>query len=150
MALFSILRGKAPDRGLAVKSLLTPVLFSMLARGEVTVEQQTLLAGFCRASPLFAGMTTEEIDKVISDVLLELAEDDPDVTIPNAISVLSKPLRETSLGLAITVSHVDGALSDEQSEVVDLLANQMGVSEKIVGTLKTAASIFQRNAAFSP
>lgn len=149
MALFSILRGKAPDRDLALRSLLTPVLFAILAGGETSDAQMSLLISYCRTSPLFAEMTVEEIEALVEDIRKELLEADPDVTIPNAISVLPKPLKETSLALAVSVSYVDGVLSDEQDEVLALLTEKMGVSEDTLYVIKTATSLFQRDAVFA-
>ncbi|MEM8803503.1 MAG: hypothetical protein AAFX07_16670 [Pseudomonadota bacterium] len=149
MALFSILRGKAPDRDLALRSLLTPVLFSLLAGDAMSDEQVSLLISYCRTSPLFADMTVEEIEALIADIRKELLEADPDVTIPNAISVLTAPLKETSLALAVAVSHNGGSLSDEQNEVLELLTEKMGVSEDTMTVIKTATSLFQRDAVFA-
>lgn len=149
MALFSILRGKPPDRDLALRSLLSPVLFSILAGGEASEAQMALLISHCRTSPLFDGMSLEELDALIADVRKELLESDPDVTIPNAISVLTNPLKETSLAWAVSVSHVGGGLSQEQDEVLDLLIEKMGVSEDTMTLIKTATSLFQRDAVFA-
>lgn len=149
MALFSILRGKAPDRDLALRSLLTPVLFSILAGGEASDAQMALLLSHCQTSPLFEGMSVEELEALIADIRKELLEADPDVTIPNAISVLTGPLKETSLALAVSVSHVGGGLSQEQDEVLDLLIEKMGVSEDTLTLIKTATGLFQRDAVFA-
>jgi hypothetical protein len=62
---------------------------------------------------------------------------------------LTNPLKETSLALAIAVSHNGGSLSDEQNEVLDLLTEKMGVSEDTMTVIKTATSLFQRDAVFA-
>lgn len=146
MAFFSILRGNTPDQKLVVKSVLTPVLFLAMARGEIWAEQRALLTALCQSSPLFDDMTDHEVEDTIDRVETELAENDPDEMIPNAISVLSAPLRETSLAIAISVSTVEGSLTEDQLEVVELLAKQMAVSTKTVASLCNAAAMLQRGA----
>lgn len=134
---------------MSVRSLLTPAVFVLQAGDEILTEQKTLLVAICKTSPLFADLSEQQLHGLVAAITRELRENDPDVTIPNAVSILTPPLRETALTLAIVVAHINGAISAAQTELLELLAKQMSVPGDLIQAAKTVSLTLQRDAEFS-
>lgn len=142
MGLFSGFKTIEPSFN-SQKAVMTIVVASIKADGEVTNDEVVRLRSMCARSPIFASNSEEEDTAVISfadNVTTQLKED----AISKAAAALTLELRETAFAFACEMILADGIVGRSEDNFISMLAQNLGVSEELGRAIVTTTIIRMR------
>src|SRR5919106_3911070 len=121
----------------------TALIFTMVlisaAEGEMTDAELETIGRQVRYLPVFRGFDHQRLTELGRDCAELLRDDDGlDVACDMIAEALSQPLRETAYALACDVAAADGALADEELNLLELLRRRLKVDRLIAAAIERA------------
>ena len=119
----------------------TALIFTMVlvsaAEGEMTDAELDTIGRVVRYLPVFRGFQHEQLTNVgrqCAELLRD--EDGLDRATDMIAEALSQPLRETAYAVACEVAAADGALADEELNLLEMLRDRLNVDRLVAAAIE--------------
>lgn len=121
----------------------TALIFTMVlvsaAEGVMTDAELETIGRQVRYLPIFRGFDHDRLTEVGKNCADLLRQDDGlDLACDMIAEALPQPLRETSYALACEVAAADGALADEEANLLELLRRRLRVDRLVAAAIERA------------
>lgn len=122
----------------------TALIFTMVlvsaAEGEMTDAELNTIGRQVRYLPIFQDFDHDRLPEVGRDCAeLLRREDGLDIAFDMIAESLLGPLRETAYALACDVAAADGALANEERNLLDLIRGRLNVDRLVAAAIERAA-----------
>ena len=124
----------------------TALIFTMVlvsaAEGEMTDAELDTIGRVVRYLPVFRGFNHDQLTDVgrqCAELLRH--EDGLDRTTEMIAEALSQPLRETAYAVACEVAAADGALADEELNLLDMLRERLKVDRLVAAAIERTTCV---------
>ena len=125
------------------KAIMTIVLSSIAADGNVDDGEISKLRLMCARSPVFASNTTDEDNDVIDFALKQITQNSS-ACLNQAAEALTPDLRETAFAFAVEMVMSDGMVGDDENAFITNLVGILGIAEDVALAIIQVFTILKR------
>ena len=147
MAIFGKRKSAASVRNdMVAKAVITPAVSTMVSDGSVSQVELSQLANLCSFSPIYFNYTQPEVERLIAEILQEIASYGHHAAIQRAGASLTPALSETALCFAMRIALADGIVEEGERNALALTAQTLGIHPDTFGKILEIVAMMQRPA----
>ncbi|MHA3914449.1 tellurite resistance TerB family protein [Halovulum sp. GXIMD14793] len=126
------------------KAVLAPATLTMISDGSVDDSELAQLANLCSFSPMFFGLVSEQIVKLINENIQEFQSKGAQAYTEEVASILSMPMRETAMVFSIRIVLADGHLDEGEKNSLGGIATVFGIPQQTFEMMFNVMIMLQR------
>ncbi len=128
----------------APRAVLAVAVSAMVGDGEVNDAEIVQLGNICTLSPIFYGVTANEINEASKAVVDAIAYEGHEAVILRAAAHLSPDLRETAFAFAVRIVVADGVINDAEAAALNAIGGWLEIDVETGRRILDVMMIMQR------